>query len=107
MNNCIYENKTNCFFGKGCKEEYLFSLLQSYPQKILIVYEQENDEIASLIASIHQIKEVIEVPLKDQMCVYEDVMELVHQYEKEEIDLIIAIGKEASIQFGKAFSLFF
>ena len=38
MNNCIFENKTKVYFGKGCVGEYLPKIAAVHGEKVLLAY---------------------------------------------------------------------
>ena len=107
MHNLKIENSLNLFFGNNCVEEYLYTQLKKYKGNVMIVYEQKNAAVEHITSMIGKKRKIISVFLEDKIAVYESVFEVLEKYGDEEIGLILAIGKEASIQFAKALSLFF
>lgn len=97
MNNFIYDNKTNVYFGWGGVKEYLGCILKSYGDTVMLAYGCGSilkngvyDEIVSILNAAG--KRIVEFPGIMPNPTYTKVQEGAKLARENHVDLILAVG---------------
>ena len=110
MNNFIYENTTKVDFGRRCIQEYLQSLIQTYGNNVMIVYDETSykqnrlyDDVGLLLKNTHL--DILEFPNTSKNVTYTTVLKGARLAQENNIDLILGIGGSSVIDCCKAIAL--
>mgnify|MGYP003364039583 FL=1 len=109
MKNFIFENKTRVYFGKGCVQEFLASLLNGY-QTVMFAYgcgSIKKNGIYDQILYILQRegKNIVEFSGIKPGPTYEKVLEGIRLAREKKAELILAVGGGSVMDCCKAVSL--
>ena len=109
MNNFIFQNSTKVYFGKGCVNEYLSSLVKPY-STVMIAYGggsvKKNgiyDEVAEILKKDG--KKTVELSGIMPNPTYKKVLEGAKSARENDVDIILAIGGGSVMDCCKAISL--
>lgn len=110
MNNFIFQNPTQVYFGKGCTKEYLVKELAAFGKNVLLAYGggsiKENgiyNEITRLLEDAG--KQVFEFSGIMPNPTYQKVLEGAQLAKKNQIDLILAVGGGSVTDCSKAIAM--
>ena len=109
MNNFIFQNSTKVYFGKGCVNEYLSSLVKPY-STVMIAYGggsvKKNgiyDEVAEILKKDG--KQTVDFSGIMPNPTYKKVLEGAKSARENDVDIILAIGGGSVMDCCKAISL--
>lgn len=110
MNNFIFENNTKVYFGKGCVEEYLSSILSHYGKTVMLAYGGGSikrngiyNEIVEALTAAE--KTVVEFSGIMANPTYAKVLEGATLAREKGVDFILGVGGGSVMDCCKAVSL--
>ena len=110
MNNFVFENSSNVYFGEGCVKEYLSNILSAYGDTVMLCYGggsiKKNgiyDEIITILKKEN--KAVVEFSGIPSNPPCNKVLEGVKHAKDSNADLILAVGGGSVMDCCKAISL--
>lgn len=110
MNNFIFQNSTQVYFGKGCVKEYLSSLLSQYGNTVLLAYGggsiKHNGIYGEVMGLLEKAgKTVVEFPGIMANPTYRKVLEGAALAREIHADAILGIGGGSVMDCCKTISL--